>query len=100
MDHAAFHIIYVDKRVSANLDGTYLHGIARGTPASEDLTFGRYQRLSCYEQISTEVGVVQDNLGNLLSSFHGGKSHAFLWIELILLRRALDGVVRCPNMLG
>ncbi|KAL8897224.1 MAG: hypothetical protein Q9207_007320, partial [Kuettlingeria erythrocarpa] len=74
MNHAAFHIVYVDKRVSANLDGTYLHEIARGTQASEDLAFGRYQRLSCYEQISAEVGMVQDNLGNLLSSFHGGKS--------------------------
>lgn len=74
MDHAAFHIVYVDKRVSANLDGKYLHNAVRDSPAEKGLAFRTDQQLNCFQLISSEMGLVRDNLSNLLSSFRGGRS--------------------------
>ncbi|KAI4129065.1 MAG: hypothetical protein LQ338_002415 [Usnochroma carphineum] len=71
MDHAAFHIVYVDKRVSANLDGKYLHNAVRDSPAEKGLAFRTDQQLNCFQLISSEMGLVRDNLSNLLSSFRG-----------------------------
>ncbi|KAL8939333.1 MAG: hypothetical protein Q9211_002787 [Gyalolechia sp. 1 TL-2023] len=74
MDHAAFRIVYVDKRVSAALDGRYLHDITPGLMVEQELalpTDHADQQPNCFEQFSSEIAVVQRNLTHLLSSFHG-----------------------------
>lgn len=75
MDHAAFHIIYVDKRVSAALDGKYLREIAPDLLAGQELalpTDKADQQPNCFQQISSEIAVVRHNLTYLLSSFQEG----------------------------
>ncbi|KAL8944193.1 MAG: hypothetical protein Q9216_000617 [Gyalolechia sp. 2 TL-2023] len=74
MDHAAFHIVYVDKRVSAGLDGKYLHETAPDLltePEPALSTDQVAQQLNCFEQISSETVETRHNLTFLLSSFHG-----------------------------
>lgn len=71
MDHAAFHIVYVDKRVSAHLDGQYICPSAP-SPSAERDPLGREQQSDSLKQLSSEIPVVRANLNNLLSSFSGG----------------------------
>ncbi|KAI4260409.1 MAG: hypothetical protein LQ352_000271 [Teloschistes flavicans] len=71
MDHAAFHIVYVDKRVSAQLDGQYVCHSAPN-PSAERSPMGKEQRPDGFKQLSSEVAIVRANLSNLLSSFPGG----------------------------
>ncbi|KAL8737794.1 MAG: hypothetical protein Q9181_001328 [Wetmoreana brouardii] len=73
MDYAAFHIVYVDKRVSAGLDGKYLHEAVLEPPADNDLVANSDRSSSCAEHISSEIAVVKENLINLLSCFNGAK---------------------------
>ncbi|KAL8726015.1 MAG: hypothetical protein Q9166_006989 [cf. Caloplaca sp. 2 TL-2023] len=71
MEHAAFHIVYVDKRVSADLDGKYLYEAALESLAEKAWPLQVVRRSDCFQQISSEITMVQDNLRNLLSSFEG-----------------------------
>lgn len=74
MDYAAFHIVYVDKRASAGLDGKYLVTIAPDLLAEQQSapsTNETKQQPNCFGQISSEIAVVRHNLTCLLSSFHG-----------------------------
>ncbi|KAL9006466.1 MAG: hypothetical protein Q9188_000774 [Gyalolechia gomerana] len=62
MDHAAFHIIYVDKRVSAGLDGKYLREIAPDLLAGQELalpTDKADQQPNCFQQISSEIALLE-----------------------------------------
>ena len=78
MDHAAFHIVYVDKRVSKKLDGAYLGDeAATGQPISKNIAFQRTLSTACLDQLSSECAEVQANLSNLLASFDGGGSDDF-----------------------
>ncbi|KAL9604854.1 MAG: hypothetical protein Q9219_000302 [cf. Caloplaca sp. 3 TL-2023] len=73
MDHATFHIVYVDKRVSARLDGKYLHEVPRDQRAAEKASIPwTGQPSDCFQLISPEIAEVRESLGNLLSSFRGG----------------------------
>ncbi|KAL8874599.1 MAG: hypothetical protein Q9174_000062 [Haloplaca sp. 1 TL-2023] len=72
MDHAAFHIVYVDKRVSKKLDGAYLGDeAATGQPISEDIAFQRTLSTACLDRLSSECAEVRENLSNLVASFDG-----------------------------
>ncbi|KAI4103554.1 MAG: hypothetical protein L6R37_003771 [Teloschistes peruensis] len=71
MDHAAFHIVYVDKRVGAHLDGQYICPSAP-SPSAERNPLGKEQESDSLKQLSSEITVVRANLNNLLSSFPGG----------------------------
>ncbi|KAL9605825.1 MAG: hypothetical protein Q9179_001011, partial [Wetmoreana sp. 5 TL-2023] len=82
MDHAAFHIVYVDKRVSAGLDGTYLHEAVLETPADNDRVADSDLSSCCAEQISSEIAVVRESLTNLLSCFDGGTFNDIRLIEV------------------
>ncbi|KAL9587106.1 MAG: hypothetical protein Q9212_000473 [Teloschistes hypoglaucus] len=70
MDHAAFHIVYVDTRVSAHLDGQYICPSAPSPSAERDPS-GKEQQSDSLKQLSSEIEVVRANLNNLLSSFPG-----------------------------
>ncbi|KAL8694436.1 MAG: hypothetical protein Q9218_000928 [Villophora microphyllina] len=70
MDHAAFHIVYVDKRVSAHLDGKYLHEPASGRSVEGD-PLEKEQRSDGFTQLSSEMAIVRANLSNMLLSFPG-----------------------------
>lgn len=74
MDYAAFHIVYVDKRVSNNLDGTYLKEPTHDLPAGKDVSLRKDQPPTYFQLVSSELEVVRDNINNLLTSFHGGTS--------------------------
>lgn len=99
MDHAAFHIVYVDKRVSASLDGIYLDGALRDLPAKKELGVPTHQQLNSFPQISSEIAVVRDNLGNLLSNFHGGTFSAPSG-RRPHLRLVLRQMIRIPGKLN
>ncbi|KAI4119522.1 MAG: hypothetical protein LQ345_000584 [Seirophora villosa] len=71
MDHAAFHIVYVDKRVTPTLNGAYLHGDAHDLPVEKDLVLRRDRQVDRSQQISSEIQVVRDNLEKLLWGFRG-----------------------------
>lgn len=74
MEYAAFHVVYADKRISADLDGTHLQQVTPGALAGTDSSLQANQRPDCFQEISSEIAVVQDNLHPLLTSFHGGMS--------------------------
>ncbi|KAL9020991.1 MAG: hypothetical protein Q9185_001818 [Variospora sp. 1 TL-2023] len=71
MDHAACHIVYVDKRVSPNLNGAYLHGAAHDLPVEKDPDPRIDQQLDCFQRIASEIQAVRDNLEKLLWNFRG-----------------------------
>ncbi|KAL8836445.1 MAG: hypothetical protein Q9176_006299 [Flavoplaca citrina] len=71
MEYAAFHVLYVDKRISAHLDGTYLQ---QGTPGSLARTDGSLRvdgRPDSFQEISSEITMVRDSLHTLLINFDG-----------------------------
>lgn len=72
MDHAACHIVYVDKRVSLNLNGAYLHGAAHDLPVEKDPDPRIDRQLDCFQRIASEIQAVRENLEKLLWNFRGG----------------------------
>ncbi|KAL8782474.1 MAG: hypothetical protein Q9213_005343 [Squamulea squamosa] len=71
MEHAAFHVVYVDNQISTNLDGTYLQEAAPGSLAETEKAPQANRRPDGFQQISSEIMVIQDNLRNLLKIFEG-----------------------------
>ena len=74
MEYAAFHVVYVDKRISADLDGRYLRQVAPGALAATDSSLQANQPTNSFQEISSEITAVQDNLHTLLTNFDGGMS--------------------------
>ncbi|KAL8678077.1 MAG: hypothetical protein Q9186_005542 [Xanthomendoza sp. 1 TL-2023] len=71
MEHAAFHVVYVDQRISADLDGKYLHNAGLELLSRPDRPLKADRRSDPFRQISSENTMVQDNLRTLLSCFDG-----------------------------
>ncbi|KAL8813613.1 MAG: hypothetical protein Q9223_000255 [Gallowayella weberi] len=71
MEHAAFHVLYVDKRISADLDGKYLHGAASEFLSRSDWPLKADRRSDPFRQIALESTMIQENLRTLLSGFNG-----------------------------
>ncbi|KAL8999717.1 MAG: hypothetical protein Q9169_001534 [Polycauliona sp. 2 TL-2023] len=71
MEYAAFHVVYVDKRISANLDGIHLQKVARGSWVGRDNPSQANSRPDGFQEISSQVRVVHDNLHALLTNFDG-----------------------------
>ncbi|KAL8798332.1 MAG: hypothetical protein Q9182_006757 [Xanthomendoza sp. 2 TL-2023] len=71
MEHAAFHVVYVDKRISADLDGKYLHGTASELLSRPGWPLKADRRSDPFRQISSENTMVQESLRTLLSGFDG-----------------------------
>lgn len=77
MDHAAYHILYVDNRANDDLDGKYIHktkfgpldGADRGNKDSRGS-----RSLEYVEMILPQVEEVRNNISSILSHFEGGMS--------------------------
>ena len=82
MDHAQYHIVYVDARVSRNLDGKL---VQRMDPSRSDGANNysghtwEERNPECLKAILGEIEEVRSNLKSLLSVFNGGMSvhHTF-----------------------
>lgn len=72
MEHANFHVVYVDKRASQNLDGRYLTRFAPESVQERQLERSQDVRQDCFEILDAEDGIVRHNLRMLLFSFQGG----------------------------
>lgn len=77
MDYAEYHMVYVDNRVSRDLDGKLVQksetdrsdgGKDSGVPIWED------RHPECFKAIIGEIEEVRNNLKSLLSVFNGGTS--------------------------
>ncbi|KAL8765141.1 MAG: hypothetical protein Q9209_007699 [Squamulea sp. 1 TL-2023] len=71
MEYAAFHVVYVDNQISTNLDGTYLQEAAPRSLAESEKSPQADRRPDGFQQISSEITVIQDSLRNLLTNFEG-----------------------------
>ena len=74
MDHAAYHVVYVDKRVSHGLDGKHLQ--KNGTADVKLRKQGSYvdRKPDCFDIILPETEEVRNNLKSILTTFNGGTS--------------------------
>lgn len=75
MDYAEYHIVYVDNRVSRDLNGKLVQKsessrLDRANNYSEDLW--EDQNPECLKAILGELEEVRSNLKSLLSVFNGG----------------------------
>ncbi len=75
MDHAAYHVVYVDNRANNDLDGKYLQRRRPGSPDGSEL--GRkesweYRGSEYVELILMQIEEVRDNIKSILSNFNGG----------------------------
>ncbi|KAL8951153.1 MAG: hypothetical protein Q9222_002841 [Ikaeria aurantiellina] len=70
MDHAAFHVLYADKRVCAGLDGRYLEGSPSRLEAKDDLASQSHQDPNFLQEAPSEDDVVRENVHQLLSNFN------------------------------
>lgn len=75
MDHAAYHVVYVDNRANDDLDGKYIHK-SRLRPqdaakaSKQDLWEDRNSEY--LEQILRQVEEVRNNIKSILSIYDGG----------------------------
>ena len=75
MDHAAYHVVYVDNRANHDLDGKYIH---KSRLRPQDATKAsrpdlREDRTSEYfELILRQIEEVRNNIRSILSTFNGG----------------------------
>ena len=73
MDHAAFHVVYVDKRASEDLDGQYVQRPAVEPPSSAGSRQAEPPKDRISELLLREIEDVRHNLRSILSTFDGGK---------------------------
>lgn len=78
MDHAAYHIVYVDNRANDDLDGKYIHKTRFGAfdganRENKDLWDSRSPEY--VEMILPQVDEVRNNITSILSHFDGGMSY-------------------------
>lgn len=99
MEHADYHIIYVDNRVSRELDGKLLQYSSQ--KRSQDVGFRKGpsfgdRKSECLESILGEIEEVRCNLQSLLSIFNGGMScHGHCPQPLLVTHRSFD--FACPE---
>ncbi len=74
MDHAAYHVIYVDSRVSRDLDGKHVEKGESRTGGSNGHNEASWEDRNpeCLKSILGEVEEVRINLKRLLTVFNGG----------------------------
>ena len=76
MDHAAYHVVYVDTRASRDLDGKHIHNINKGPSTAIDARQGQPLEEGdpeCLSLLLGEIEAVRTNLKRLLARFHQGK---------------------------
>ena len=93
MDHAEYHIVYVDNRVSQDLDGK----LVQKSESSRSVGPNNYsdhkwedRNPECLKAILGEIEEVRNNLKSLLSVFNGGMSiYPWYFVEVGLNMRDL-----------
>ena len=99
MDHAEYHIVYVDNRVSRDLDGKLVQksesSCADGAKSNSEHMW-EDRNPECLKAILGEIEEVRNNLKSILSMFNGGMS-LILPISLMV---ALACVMRTYHLLG
>ena len=77
MDHAQYHIVYVDARVSRDLDGKLVQKSDSSRSDGANNYSGHMweeRNPECLKAILGEIEEVRSNLKSLLSVFNGGMS--------------------------
>lgn len=75
MDHAAYHVVYVDTRVSQGMDGKYIrdHSIARHEGAkTRQEEIREDEHSESLTLISKEMDEIRCNIETMIAVFHGG----------------------------
>ena len=81
MDYANFHVVYVDSRVSRDLDGRLIESSSPGSAQDSTVRAGDpwdNQNPEYLKTILGEIEEVRNNLKSLLSVFNGGEFCPFL----------------------
>lgn len=81
MEYADYHVVYVDNRVSQDLDGKLIQNFSPDHSQNENV--GKDSPWDdripeCLESILGEIEEVRSNLRSLLSVFNGGMSRHYL----------------------
>ena len=77
MDHAQYHIVYVDARVSRDLDGKLVQKSDSSRSDGANNYSGQMweeRNPECLKAVLGEIEEVRSNLKSLLSVFNGGMS--------------------------
>ncbi len=78
MDHAAYHVVYVDNRANNDLDGRYIQKprpeYSDGSELGKNDTW-EFPGSEYVELILTQIEEVRDNIKCILSNFNGGMFH-------------------------
>ena len=72
MDYAACHVVYVDKRVSKDLEGRYLHKPAATLPDAAASRKDEPSKDRLSDILLREIEDIRISLQSLLSVFDGG----------------------------
>ena len=91
MEYADYHVVYVDKRVSRDLDGKLIRNSESHQSSFHDEGSWEDKNPDCLKTILGEIEEVRSNLRSLLSVFNGGMSssstHVFrLWSQFCRTR--------------
>lgn len=73
MDHAAYHVIYVDSRLSRGLDGHFLQRASQEQDERHQYQTWEDSNADCLRAILGEIEEVRTNLKRLLTQFDGGQ---------------------------
>lgn len=78
MDHAAYHVVYVDNRANNDLDGRYIQKprpeYSDGSELGKNDTW-EFPASEYVELILTQIEEVRNNIKCILSNFNGGMFH-------------------------
>ncbi len=83
MEYADYHVVYVDNRVSQDLDGKLIQNLSPDHSQNENLrndSSGDDRTPECLRSILGEMEEVRSNLRSLLSVFNGGMSRHPLYL--------------------
>jgi hypothetical protein len=91
MEYADYHVVYVDKRVSRDLDGKLIRNSELHQSSFHSEGSWEDKNPDCLKTILGEIEEVRSNLRSLLSVFNGGMSatstHVFrLWSQFCRTR--------------
>lgn len=79
MDHAAYHVVYVDNRANNDLDGRYIQKpwpeYSDGRELGKNDTW-EFPSSEYVELLLTQIQEVRDNIKCILSNFNGGMFHS------------------------
>ena len=93
MDHAAYHVIYVDTRMSRELDGRHLQKseiIEACETSSPRIGSWEDRNPDCLKSIIGEIEEVRINLKRILSHFNGGKNSSYILVNWTMPATAID----------